>query len=635
MRLGEVINKLFRKRSQPDIEQREMAEDIYKPLDEKRPEEVERFSKIERNILREQTGEPGEALRQEKLRRMSLALFAILVVVILLVSLGGVIYMRIVNSAFKESNVKVLIQGPEVVEAGDTVTYKILVNNSNRIDLKDAVLDLYLPDSLILKDKSFFSRRTLAGAQIVIGDIKKRQTKEYIIELEVGYNKDNLVSFRADMRYRPENVSSYFRSDVLKNIKIKAPRLDVSVFGPDTVGVGELVSLDIIVRNDEEKAMNNFFVVMSYPAGFILSEVIPEMEGKNYWLINSLNPGEELKFTVKGRLNGTVDEIKRFYVKLSDDQQGNSVINQTEKDVKIIPSRVVFHQEASRKFVSPGESLTYTIKFKNNSATPLRNLIIQTHLPDKYIKRSEVLATNGYYDSRENVLTWRAADNKQLELLQPNEEGTLKFDIMLPEIIIPRDKKEKNLVLTSYSEIESLDVDSPIFENKKIISEEVKTPINSFVKLEKRLIYIPQGEDDDFLKVDKKSYIRVKLALFNTTNKLKNVRLEADLPSGVKWEKHVYPEGDNLDFDKRSHRVKWKMGVVDVGTGFLSPAEKAEFVISVTPSLNQQKQAIPLLENLQVTAEDMFTGQKIGYQITKISSDEVDGLRFGEVVIED
>jgi hypothetical protein len=140
------------------------------------------------------------------------------------------------------------------------------------------------------------------------------------------------------------------------------------------------------------------------------------------------------------------------------------------------------------------------------------------------------------------------------------------------------------------------------------------------------------GVEGEYLQVDKKTFLRVKLDVKNTTSDLRSVKLLANFPAGVSWERQIYPEGDNLEFDNRSNLMEWRMGSVKAGTGFTLPAEKAEFIISVTPSVNQVGHEIDLITSMQINAEDIFTDNNIEYKFKVIKSSIIEGMKGWAVI---
>ncbi len=634
MRLGELLNKISRKRSQPEIEDRKMAEDIYKASEHVSAEE-NRFEKVEEKIITEQTDKP--LTWKEKLQAKNINIIIAVGVVIgaVLIALFMVLYVRLSNSAFKEDKVAVSIEGAEVVDVGGLAEYKITVENKNRSKLQDVSLSIDLPRNFSLQENPVIVDKNLSGAKISVGDLKGHSKKQYTIKSIVNYSGDAQEALKIFARYKPSNISSYFQSSVQKNIKLAKTNIEILVDSTGTASNGEMISMDLVMKNNSADNLEGLSLEINYPEGFIFdhSNLTPLEDKTNKWIVNTLKAGEQYKINIQGTLSGRLDAIKAFKIVLKNNKN-NSVLAQTESSIKIIPSKILLKEVAQESNVYPGGYIDYTVLFRNNSTVPLRNLVLKTHLPGKYIERSKVTSTDGYYDSRENIITWKAGDFSKLQNLQPGEEGKVEFRVGLMDGIIPKDKNDKNPYLRSYSEIESLDVDSPLFENKKVTSTKLKIPINSVVQVASVANYMPENGDtatEGILKVDQKTKIKITLALSNTTNRLKGAKLLADLPSGTNWEGQIYPEGDNLKFNERSHQLEWNMGSIEVGTGILSPPEKAEFIISVVPSVNQVNQGIDLLKNIKVGAKDTFTNANIGYEFKAITSQVVKGLKDGLV----
>ena len=634
MRLGELLNKIFRKRSQSEVEDRRMAEDIYRAPEHTTTEE-ERVEKIEEKIVAEQMGSPLTWREKLQAKNINITLVVGVVVGVVMIALFAVLYVRLSNSAFKEEKVTVSVVGPEIVEVGQVAKYIITLENKNRVKLQDTSLNIKLPDNFILRENNAVVDRNLSGAKILVGTLKGHSQKKYTIEATVNYGNDTQEVLKIFAKYRPANISSYFQTNTQKNIKLIKSSLAMLVDSVDTASSGEMVSFDVIVKNNDNNAVENLLLKADYPEGFTFdhSNLTPIDDTTNKWFIDRLEAGEQYKINIQGRLTGQLDIIKLFKFTLKDKTK-NSILGQSEHGIKIIPSKVLLEESVKNGNVYPGDYIDYKVSFKNNTSVPLRDLVLVTHLPGKYINRQEITTRDGYYDSRENTITWKAGDTQQLKILQPGEEGQVEFRVGIVDRIIPKDRNDKNPYLRSYSEIESLDVDSPVFENKKVTSTKLKIPINSVASLVSVANYVPEDTEDvqeGILKVDQKTKVKITLKLSNTTNRLKNVKLLADLPAGVNWEEQIYPEGDNLKFDDRSHQLKWNIGTVEVGTGILSPPEKAEFVISIIPSSNQIGQGVDLLRNIKVLAQDAFTGNSIGYEFKAITSQMVEGLKDGLV----
>jgi uncharacterized repeat protein (TIGR01451 family) len=633
MRLGDVLNKIVRKRKSDELidRNRKPAEDIYKPV-EYQVEDDSRFKEIGDHINAEQGSRQTTAVERASKKNKFILIGASIFVFLVIISLLGVIYVRISNSAFKEAKINIFINGPETVSVGEEVEYEVTVENKNRVSLDNVTIGLIFPNNFELQENSFITDKNLSGARIDVGKIKSKSKKQYKIKVSVGYSNDTEFLLKSFVRYEPSNVSSFFQANTIKNVGLIQSAITASIFSTDSASSGELIDLMIKVKNNGEQEYDKLILKIEYPEGFNFdnSTVAPINGKNNIWVIEGIKSGEQRDIKISGKLMGRIDAVKKFTVVISKKMEGKNIIVSRDKNVKIIPSKIILRQKSDSKSVYPGSFVNYKVVFKNNSTITLRDLILKVHLPDKFIKRDSVNHDKGYYDSRENIIIWKAADIEKFKNLQPGEEGEVAFSVQTQEQILLDQSKNKNPYMRVYSEIESLDVDSPIFENKKIISQQTKVLINSKMNITSAIAYLPKdnnGEEEGYLKVDKKIFLRVKLDMQNTTSDLKNVKLLADFPSGVSWERQIYPEGDNLEFHKRSNEMEWTVGSVKAGTGFVSPTEKAEFIISVTPSVNQVGHTIDLINNMRVNADDIFTNRDIKYEFKIVKSGTVEGLK--------
>jgi len=641
MKLGDVLNKIFRKRKSDELVDRNKkpAEDIYKPI-EHQIEDDSRFKKIGENITAEQGERDTTEVERIKKKNMFILIGAAIAAFLIIISLFGVIYVRISNSAFKENKVNISIVGPESVLVGDEVEYEVIVENENRVKLNGVTIGLNLPDNFELQGNSFITDKNLSGARIEVGEIKSKGKKSYKIKMQVGYSNDSKLLVKAFVRYEPNNVSSFFQTDVAKSVHLSQSAISASISSTGSVSNGELMDLIISIKNDSQQTYDKIVLKIEYPEGFDFDNSSVESidEEHSVWVIDSLKAGAQEEVKILGKLSGRVDAIKKFKVIISKERNGRGILFEGKGSVKIVPNKILLRQERSEGKVYPGSFVNHTVFFKNNSTVSLRNLILKVHLPGKFMKRDNVRHDEGYYDSRDNVIIWKAGDMEMFKELQPGEEGKVNFSMQIQEQILPDDGKNKDPYIRVYSEIESLDVDSPIFENKKITSQQTKTLISSMANVTSTIVYLPadnNGEEGEYLQVDKKTFLRVKLDMKNTTSDLKNVKLLANFPAGISWERQIYPDSDNLEFNNRSNQMEWNMGSVRAGTGFSVPAEKAEFVISVTPSANQVGHEIDLISAMQINADDIFTNNDIEYKFKVIKSNVIEGMKGWAVIGED
>ena len=642
MRLREVLNKIFRKRKQKDLVNRHLTDDIYE-VDKASLAGRKKKKKITDKITAEQQAEE-ELLREEaRKKKLYVLVGAVTIALAVIIALLGVIYTRVKNSAFSEDRVQVFISGPTKIGVGDSVNYQVTVKNNNRVALQKGILSLNFPSNFKLRNDSVISQNSLTGPKIIIGEIPKYQEKSYKLHFDIGYSSANQQAIRAEFRYRPENISSEFVSQAEKVVELSKSNLGVLITLPSTVSNGEIVKVKFKVKNENSQPKNNLALKIEYPEAFSFSKEENKdaidnsqlsADGRE-WQIKSLPAGGEKELQIVGQIVNSTETVGKIKVTLLNKDNPRQIFFIGEKSFGITPPKLLIRQETEQRVVNPGDLIEYKITFKNNSSVVLKNLVLKTHLPAKYIVPSEIHSQGGYFDREKNMLIWKAGDSKQLASLEPGESGQLKFKLRVQRPILFNKGENKNPSLSIFSEMESLDIDSPFYENKKIISKKLVTLINSVVNFRVQAKILPEdnnGQKIDRLKVGQEVNVRLVLQLFNTTNDLKEVKLTADFPASISWVRQLEPNSDNLSFNEQSNSLDWLLGVVRAGTGYDGQApSQAEFIIKTTPSDNQAGQELLLMNNIKVSGLDTFTKQPIQFNLERVTSRSIQNLTNGEV----
>ena len=628
MKLGKIFNLIYRKRKPVTVEKRKIAEDIYSPQSDDKYQK-DYYQRQKEKIIQEQSHfntQANEESSQWKNRLLNIKpiyLIAFLITFFALLIFAAVFFVHLRNTAFREELVQLTIQGPAQVKIGETVNYTLIIQNQNRVALQDVVLEVKLPDNFILQNEDeLVMEKTLSGLKLKIGSLEKKSQKQYSLVFNIDFIENEMVDLEATATYRPDNVSSYFKTGVNKRIRLIRPEVSLLFFNSEAISSGEDIVLNLLIKNRTGETLRNWRVRLTYPDGFDLEAANPESNRDSTWEIPALRKGEEYKISIKGQLTGSVDAIKKFKAVLINEK--GTVMNMTTTKVKIVPAKIILQQTVNTKVAFPGDVLEYQVHFKNNTAIPFRNLHLKVQLPDRYIVphfiRSE---NNGYYDQEHNQLIWRPSDYEKLILLSPNEEGMVSYSIKLADKIIPKDKHDFNPQLISVAEMESQDVDSAVSTNKKIVSNTTKTKIGTVVSLSVRAQAMTNDNQPVALQAGEKVKVRIKMQLFNTTSKLEKAILTGELPSGIEW---VSSEDHEIEFDKKRRQFKWDLGFVDPGTGFLSPPETAEMTIEIRPTINQLGNVITVIDKMILSGQDAFTGQKVKQQIPSIHSGLIQNL---------
>jgi hypothetical protein len=124
------------------------------------------------------------------------------------------------------------------------------------------------------------------------------------------------------------------------------------------------------------------------------------------------------------------------------------------------------------------------------------------------------------------------------------------------------------------------------------------------------------------LKVGQATNFTIHWKLINYSNDLSGITIKTVLPQGVSWTNMIggnYGESAPT-YNERTGEVIWQISKLSATTGVVLPAREAIFQIAAIPSLNQVSRYMTLINKMEFSAKDDFTGQDISFTIDAIDS---------------
>jgi hypothetical protein len=171
-----------------------------------------------------------------------------------------------------------------------------------------------------------------------------------------------------------------------------------------------------------------------------------------------------------------------------------------------------------------------------------------------------------------------------------------------------------------------------------ITSAEVTTPIRAAdveIKLSSKLTFDVVG---DFIsgaqpmEVGKESVFAITFLLSNASNDLNSAEVVASLPlPSSAWTNIIIPESEKsrLQYNPTSGLIRWDVGNVPAFAGKLTPATKVTFQLAVTPSASDQGQIMKLLTDIEASATDNFTNEKLTPpQMSQFTTSDINDDQF-------
>lgn len=545
---------------------------------------------------------------------------------IFLFFIGGIfLFIRYQENSFSENRLEVQTDcGNEVVSSGEKIACQIRVENKNKISLDEVTLRVSYSDELeLVKSDLVNLNQDLNFGQVAIGKLKSGEKKFFSLEFNVFGQSGSQIFLEAMLRYKLSNFGVMMEKNSQFSGFVKSSPLAIFLMAPNESAKGEVVEYQAVIKNESEENFSELFLKIEFPAGFSFLEntSTEEMIDPNFWRISDLRAKEQRKISFKGMLSGVVNsscEIK--FILGKGNLENFSKYAESSKMIKIIPNRIELIQKVNGKetlaMVNDGQTLEFKIIFKNNSSQPLSDLILKQKIKGFFVDEKKLnLLGKGFYDSQKKEIIWKASDLESLAVLEPQQSGEVSFLVYLKENLSIENISQINQEIVYQSEIESLDINSPLGENKKIISEEKRIKINSNVSLE----LFGSQKDPAFISFGPmpmeegvETSVVLKMRLKNSFNDLKNVLVKVVFPSRVSWKNNFKNSFGKVSFNERTNELIWDRGEVRAGTGYYLAEDYLYFQIGVTPSKNDSlKELIKIVNTWQLTAEDVFTGQKI------------------------
>lgn len=542
---------------------------------------------------------------------------------VLLLIIGGIIsYVRYKQGSFKPENVSIKIQGEAEIRSGDELGYKFLIKNDNRASLEDAVLKVIYPDELIPTKMSFTREGPQGSFYIDVGEIKSFETKEFELKFKVFSPYGNQPYLNTELSYQPDNFSSQFVKKDNHLVNIQGSVVSFSLISQKEGANGELLKFVGVLTNNTVNDFENLILEMVYPEGFSFDssglEVLGE-ENKRF-KIPRLKSSEKMEVEILGNFLGQTDSVKKMIGKIGilNENGKLSEISIAEETVKIIPARITLTQaivsgaDVENSTTQTGNTVKYRIDFKNNSSSPLLDLVLKEKVEGSLVDQNSVRVKNGYYDQATKEITWRASDVPELKKLNPGESGFVEFDYKVRGDFVP--ENEENQTLTTQAKISSLNIDTNLPGSKEISSG------NEILKVKTDLGVLVSGSFGEGafknsgpipVQVGQETTFTIKVSLKNSFNKINNPNLTIKLPSGINWKDSFHRSSGNVSFNDRTNELKWEMNQLNSKVGYKNPTEELIFQIGVIPQNNQSSRGIVLVNEVDFRGFEEFVEKEI------------------------
>jgi hypothetical protein len=547
----------------------------------------------------------------------------------------------------EEGDLKITLDIPSSISSGEEFSFDILYTNELSVRAREAEVTIQVPDSFII-----------AGAVPQSSDDDSRLWK--INSIEQGKTEHITITgtlfgeigsnhiFQAFITYEPENFSSRFEEQTSAIVQVASGNIITKKKFPAQAVTGETLTYEIelfaVKEFDQEKIVR---VTPMFPDTFVLSDDEANTqftENTEYWEVSGLLTEEEaianpqatpkIKFSGIFSSNKNREETITLEYSVEADDENFYLERRDEFVTNLIEGEfilsLILNGEAEETAVNIGDTLTFTLTYRNQSASEANN--VELRLPFSLgLMEYETLTSEPVGIRDNDVLKWTKEEIPALGALPSEEGGQIDITVSLRDIFA------EDAAASFFSQAEATIAGFGELETELIVkSNEVASRVNSDLNWYTSARYY---NDDDIAigtgpmppQVGRKTTLHIIWRLSSSAHTINAINVTGKLPSIVEWTGKTNVSNGSLQYNDASRTITWQIDKLEKNGGNI----EADFEISITPTFNDINTIILLMPSAKLQALDDDTTGQIDLSGKPLTSDlEDDPVLSGRGLVE-
>jgi len=548
-----------------------------------------------------------------------IGLFIIILIIVLI--FGYFLYQP------KPPQISIEFQKPDEVLAGQSFDLGVVVYNNSDKTIQNANLSILIPEGFAFVENDPNQKMV----KVNIGDIAPSSFHKETFKIIAFSDTLSLKKINAELDYKIEGSKIAFQGSASTDLNIGQSLFDVFVSSPEKVFSSENFKITINYENKSKENLNDLFLKVDYPATFKFVDANPKPTSEsNLWSLANVNSNQKGQIEITGSLVGQEGQNSNFKINILKNISGKKY-SLVSKDYNITLSKsnlslnVILNNDYNY-IASPGETLFYVFKYKNNSNTPLENIVLKANFIGEMFD-FQTAQTNGYFDSLTNTFVWNAASIPSLSLLGPGQSGEISLRIKLKDKFPISNENNKNFVLKVNATIESPTVPSDVSSEKTIASYEAENKVRGNVVIDAFGLYrdpvwkiLNKGPYPP--KVNQPTQYTIHWKIQNYANDISNVKISSFILPGTIYT-GVFKSNIDIkpDYNKDSGLFSVSIPFIPANRGVINDPIEIVFQVENIPSINQIDKDITLLSQTKFEAQNEFTGENISLSMPEVKTD--------------
>lgn len=517
------------------------------------------------------------------------------------------------------ANIDIVIAAPPQVAGGERAELQISITNRNRVPLELSELVVTFPPGT--RKESDYETELLTLRQ-ALGTIPPGERRQGTVAAVFAGAAGEKKTVRVALEYRVEGSNAIFVAENEYTLTFTSSPLSITVAGNDETVSGQPLEFTIDLTSNVAAPQSDVLVKVDFPFGFKFVRANPAPLSGTLWSVGDFAPGERKKIEIEGTLAGEQGDTRVFQVTAgTGDAKEASITNRLAADTHTVHIAHSFiglamsaNQQAGQAVVRPGETVRVQIDYQNNLPTEVLDAILVARISGTPISGASVKAEEGFYRSSDNSILWdKTTTGGELARLAPGARGSVIFTFAMPDSEALANVANPRLDISLSAAGKRL-AESGVPQSLQSTAQQ-SVRVSSAVGFKAQALYYanPFGQSGPIPpKAGAETNYALVFTVVNTTNKVVNARVTAELPLYVRWLGLRAPGSENLSFNQLSGTFTWDIGEIAAGAGF-SDANPRQLAVAVAlaPSESQKGTQPVLMRNVRFTGTDAETGVEI------------------------
>lgn len=496
------------------------------------------------------------------------------------------------------------------IKSGETVPITIDYANRTKLNLREAVLSVHLPDGFVIDRSRTPITEFSEQSTVDIGTIPPGAKGQKIIWGKIWTEPKQEIKILSLLSYLPENRKDREQKITTTLLNLPESLLDIKINLPKAVFPDQPTPFSVILSNNGLETIDGIFIQYAWP-----DKIMADQNLQNI----TLAPSSTHTF------NGTImvrPQTGRYQMSFSAQLKlGNKLVTVATdgREVEVFNPKVSSAAvlTGTLSYASAGDTVPVTVNWKNNSGYNLKNLRIKLEFTAGTVDLKATARANGLKIEDEKIVA-DASSRTALADGNPGVANSINVNVALLQNFNLGQIEHAPLEITPTLEAEIADIPGQKFEQA---GASLSVPLATAVSWQSEArYYTPDGDQlgrgplPPQVGATTKYWILVKI--YNTTNALSNASFETALPPGVEFtDNQSVTIGPRLHFNPSDRTIQWSYSRLPANsmTGLY-------FEIATTPDEAQIGHELTLTDKLNFTASDSWIDKKFDLQLPGINN---------------